>query len=70
MPTNFIPSFIEEKWTKDKACLPSSVFRAQVDPKTMLWKDVRESKDEDIPQGARGFKPDIRPMESVIGCMI
>ena len=69
MPTNFIPSFVDERWTKDFQCLPSSVFKAQVDPRTMLWKDVREAKSEDLPP-ARGFKPDIRPIESTIGCMI
>jgi len=36
----------------------------------MLWKDVREPRDGDIPNVAKNFKPDIRPMESIIGCQI
>lgn len=41
MPTNFVPSFIDEVWSCARINLPSSVFKAQIDTKTMLWKDVR-----------------------------
>jgi len=40
MPGNFVPSFISEKWTKAKKNLPSSVFVPQIDPTTMLYKDL------------------------------
>jgi len=69
MPTNFVPSFIDEKWSKERLNLPSSVFRAQVDPKTMLWKDVREVTTEDLPPDSRrGYKPYLRPIESKVAC--
>lgn len=48
MPNNFVPSFIGEKWDKYRRNLPSSVFSAKVDPKTMLWKDVRQVLSEDL----------------------
>jgi hypothetical protein len=41
MPTNFVTSFMDEQWTCGRLNLPSSAFKAQIDPKTMLWKDVR-----------------------------
>ena len=52
--------------------LPSSVFKAQVDPKSMLWKDClvlksEHRKETDI---KRGFEPRARPQESDVGCMI
>lgn len=40
MPSNFVPSFFSEKWTKSKKNLPSSVFVPQIDPTTMLYKDL------------------------------
>ena len=71
MPTNFVPSFIDELWFKERKNLPSSAFRAQVDPKTMLWKDVRECKTEDMTADAKkGYRPDARPIESTIACLI
>ena len=42
MPTNFVKSYTEKIWKDENKNLPSSVFKAQVDPKTMLWKDCRE----------------------------
>lgn len=69
MPTNFVPSFIGDEWNK-KRHLPSSVFRAQVDPNTMLWKDCLE------PRSDIDFKnmnlsqdqfPKLRPIQTYIG---
>lgn len=40
MPVTFKPSFFTERWTKTKRNLPSSVIKAQIDPQTMLWKDM------------------------------
>ena len=72
MPTNFVPSFVDEKWSKGKENLPSSVFRAQVDPKTMLWKDVRDVKTEDLRGDAsrKGSRPYLRPIETTVGCLL
>lgn len=39
LPTSFIPSIFQERWRLKKN-LPSSVFRAQIDPRTMMWKDI------------------------------
>lgn len=40
LPGNFVPSFFTEKWVKYKKNLPSSSFVPQIDPKTMLYKDL------------------------------
>mmetsp|Transcript_16478 Transcript_16478/g.25433 ORF Transcript_16478/g.25433 Transcript_16478/m.25433 type:complete len:134 (-) Transcript_16478:1060-1461(-) len=53
MPTNFVPSFSEERWNKLRSNLPSSVFKAQVDPRTLLWKDTRSANN-------KGFSSDGR----------
>lgn len=47
MPTNFIQSFIGNELNKNR-CLPSSAFKAQVDPKTMLWKDLYDVRTRDL----------------------
>ena len=72
MPTNFVPSLIEERWTKYRKNLPSSVFKAQIDPTTMLWKDCLEYRTEEIKEQnlKKGFVPKARPIESYIGCQI
>lgn len=49
MPMNFVPSFLFEKWTKYRKNLPSSVFKPQIDPKTMLYKDMLPVLSENIP---------------------
>ena len=75
MPASFVPSFINELWKAPK-CLPSSVFKAQVDPATMLWKDVRQlrpGRDTEIleelnPKSAT--TPHMRPMESSLAAGI
>lgn len=75
MPISFVPSFINQLWKKP-ICLPSSVFKAQVDPATMLWKDVRELRsDKDMlllesinPKGST--KPFMRPIDSSIAAEI
>jgi len=48
MPTNFTPSFVQERWASSRN-LPSSAFRAQVDPETMLFKDVLAVESSDYP---------------------
>ena len=40
MPQTFTPSFFTERWTRNQRNLPSSSFKAQIDPKTMLYKDM------------------------------
>jgi hypothetical protein len=70
MPTNFVPSFVDELWSCGRLNLPSCVFKAQVDPKTMLWKDVRQINNDDLRIVEKNFKPKLRPMEISIGGLI
>ncbi len=49
MPMNFIPSFYQEAWVKMRKNLPASVFMPQLDPKTMLYKDLMPLLSENIP---------------------
>lgn len=75
MPASFVPSFINELW-KAPRCLPSSVFKAQVDPATMLWKDVRELRtDVDMQileqiNPKSQHKPHMRPLDSTLAVEI
>lgn len=52
MPKSFVPSFIQERWTKMKKNLPSSVFKPVIDPTTMLYKDYLPAN----PQQAVNYK--------------
>ena len=72
MPTNFVPSLIEERWTKNQLNLPSSVFKPQIDPNTMLWKECLEIRKEEVKEAdiKNGFIPKARPTETFIGCQI
>lgn len=76
MPTNFVKSFIGSAWKPSDGakgkCLPSSVFKAQVDPKTMLWKDLYECSERDL-KGMNlsvEMQPHIRPIKTKIGAFI
>ena len=40
VPKSYTNSFFTTRWVKEKRNLPSSVFIAQIDPRTMLWKDM------------------------------
>lgn len=70
MPTNFVPSFVDELWSCARLNLPSSVFRAQIDPENMLWKDVRQVGPEDLRIMEKNFKPKLRPIIATIGGLI
>lgn len=76
MPSSFVPSFIFDLWKKPQ-CLPSSAFKAQIDPATMLWKDARELRTEydmkildQIDPKTQNSKPFIRPIDSSIAAEI
>ena len=77
MPTNFAPSFLSERWNKFNKNQPSSVFSAQIDPNTMLWKDVLDPSDRSL--HSCGWKktleqqrhvPQLRSMESAVACLL
>lgn len=40
LPQSFVPSFYAEKWQGQRKNLPSSGLKAQIDLKTMGWKDM------------------------------
>jgi hypothetical protein len=72
MPQSFVPSFIAERWSKKKN-LPSSVFMPQLDPRTMLYKDLLPVNQEDINPNYlnnKAFHPRVRPQPSELGCEI
>jgi len=72
MPSNFVPSFISEEWAENRH-LPSSVFRAQIDPRTMLWKDLYEMRDIDMKAEKitdPSHKPCTRPIQTRCGAQI
>lgn len=71
MPTNFGPSFVGERW-KARDILPSSVFRAQIDPQTMLWKDVLPVKTEELTgdMQSKTHRPHLRPIATSLGASI
>jgi hypothetical protein len=72
MPHNFVPSFYTERWIKSKSNLPSSVFRVQIDPRTLLWKDMMTVLPEQLtPEQARPEnRPRLRPVASSVGAQI
>lgn len=72
MPQNFVPSFFTEKWVKFKKNLPSSVFIPQIDPATMLYKDLYPVMQENLNpnQMQLQFQPRVRPLITEVGCQI
>lgn len=71
MPLNFVPSFTSEVWTKKRKNLPSSAFMPQIDPKTMLYKDLFPLLSENVPPNAQKSQlPKLRPILTQIGCQI
>ena len=72
MPQSFTQSFFMERWNKAKKNLPSSVFKAQIDPKTMLWKDMMPVLTEELPPAMMKpeTRPKLRPVPSSLGSTI
>ena len=72
----FAPSFYKEAWTKRNRNLPSSGLRVQIDPETMLWKDMLPIQSENYHiEPIKSLKkpdemPKIRPIESSLECEI
>ena len=72
MPKNFVPSFTTEQWVVQKENQPSSVFKAAIDPKTMIWRDQRPQNVENFDQQKlkQGFKPNQGPIDTFVGAQI
>jgi len=69
MPTNFTPSYVQEIWKASKSHTPSSAFKAQIDPQTMMWKDVLPVESSDL-VGKQNFTPYLRPIETSVGAQL
>ena len=72
MPQTFTPSFFSERWQKNQRNLPSSSFKAQIDPKTMLYKDLAPVQTEMLTseQMKAENRPRLRPVQTQIGTQI
>lgn len=72
MPNSFVPSVIGSKWNKEKKALPSSVFKPQLDSKTMTWKDMSPVDLANLPPELQkaGNTPRLRPMQTSLGAEI
>ena len=71
LPAAFTPSTSTERW-KQRKNLPSGVLKPQVDPRTMLWKDMYPVISEMLtPEMQKpDNKPQFRPMETKLGIEI
>ena len=72
MPSAFVPSVFYNKWVKENKNRPSDVLKAQIDLKTMTWKDMLPVNPETLQQELQGAanRPKIRPINTQIGCEI
>lgn len=73
MPASFIPSFYHERWAKSRKNLPSSVFKVQIDAKTLLWKDMMPVVPEQLTPDQASKpenRPRLRPVQSLFGSQI
>ena len=72
MPSAFVPSVFYNKWVKESKNRPSDVLKAQIDLKTMTWKDMLPVNPETLTQELQGAanRPKIRPINTQIGCEI
>jgi len=65
------PSFINEKWKKYRRNFPSSAFKAQIDPTTMLWRDMKMPQDGDLAPEQKGdSRPFTKPLKTKLGARI
>ena len=48
LPSAFIPSVFTSKWVKESKLRPSEVLKAQLDPRTMTWKDMLPVLNEEL----------------------
>ena len=49
LPSAFVESVFKQKWKKESKNRPSDVFKAQLDPTTMTWKDMLPVLSEHLP---------------------
>lgn len=72
MPLSFVPSFYQQRWLKSKKNLPSSVFKVQIDPRTLLWKDMQPVVPSELTaeQNKTENRPRLRPVKTSFGSQI
>ena len=64
LPSAFIPSVFTNKWIKESKVRPSEVLKAQLDPRTMTWKDMLPVLSEELTLEMQqpANRPKIRPI--------
>jgi len=64
LPSAFIPSVFTNKWIKESKVRPSEVLKAQLDPRTMTWKDMLPVSSEELTLEMQqpANRPKIRPI--------
>ena len=72
MPSAFVPSVFYGKWVKENKNRPSDVLKAQIDLKTMTWKDMLPVNPDSLTPELQSVanRPKIRPIQTTIGCEI
>lgn len=72
VPSAFVPSVFHQKWAREGKFRPSDVLKAQLDPRTMTWKDMlpvhADKLTTEMQQKAN--MPKIRPLATLYGCEI
>ena len=66
LPKSFVKSFMGAQWSENLKNTPSSVFAAQIDPKTMQWKDMQRPK-QTADQARSGEQYKLRTIKVEIG---
>jgi len=73
LPSAFVASVFHQKWVKENRFRPSDVLKAQLDPRTMTWKDMLPVTQDHLTQEmstTKAMRPMIRPVENQYGCEI
>ena len=72
LPSAFVSSIFHEKWVKENKLRPSDVFKAQIDLRTMTWKDMLPMLDSQMTKEMqkKENRPCIRPIASEHACEI
>ena len=50
LPSAFVPSVFHQKWSKENKNRPSDVLKAQLDPRTMTWRDMLPVTNDQLTQ--------------------
>ena len=70
LPSAFVPSVFYQQWVKEGKVRPSDVLKAQIDLRTMTWKDMLPVIEVTEEMRRNKNTPEIRPMPNQYGCEI